>query len=188
VIEEKRAHIVEAATTVFVRYGFSRATMADVAKQAELSRQALYRLFPNKEELLRAAMTTHSDAAIKAIETGLEHAQSMPERLELFNELAAVSAFELMDQSPDAKDLIEGCNQVGHDIAERTSVRFAELLDSALEPFRSEIIAAGMSPEELAQLLYASASSFKLYASDAAHLRKLLSEQVALIGRALRTR
>jgi AcrR family transcriptional regulator len=40
------AAIIEAATGIFLRYGFKKTSMADLASAAGLSRQALYLYFP----------------------------------------------------------------------------------------------------------------------------------------------
>ncbi|AFM03540.1 transcriptional regulator [Bernardetia litoralis DSM 6794] len=50
----RRNAIVDAAEDVIFKYGFSVATMAQVAKAAELSKGTLYLYFRSKEELYRA--------------------------------------------------------------------------------------------------------------------------------------
>ncbi|HID38817.1 MAG TPA: TetR/AcrR family transcriptional regulator [Calditrichaeota bacterium] len=52
--ERRRNEIIDAAEKVFSSKGFDRATMDDVAEQAELSKGTLYLYFKNKEELYLA--------------------------------------------------------------------------------------------------------------------------------------
>ena len=47
-----RQEILSAAKTVFLRKGFHKATMDDIARQTGLSKGALYLYFPSKENLL----------------------------------------------------------------------------------------------------------------------------------------
>lgn len=54
--ERRRQQIMVAAKRVFVEKGFGRATMDDIAKEAELSSGTLYLYFKNKDELY-ASMT-----------------------------------------------------------------------------------------------------------------------------------
>ncbi|MFZ4748552.1 MAG: helix-turn-helix domain-containing protein, partial [Sphingomonas sp.] len=54
-VEDKISKVVRAAGEIFLRYGFARTTMGDVAKAAGISRPALYLLFPGKEPLFAAA-------------------------------------------------------------------------------------------------------------------------------------
>jgi AcrR family transcriptional regulator len=49
--ERRRQQIIIAAKRVFSEKGFSKATMEDIAKEAELSPGTLYLYFKNKEEL-----------------------------------------------------------------------------------------------------------------------------------------
>ncbi|MBF0112149.1 MAG: TetR/AcrR family transcriptional regulator [Desulfamplus sp.] len=49
--EQRRKQIMEAARKVFSAKGFSRATMEEIAGQAELSPGTIYLYFKNKEEL-----------------------------------------------------------------------------------------------------------------------------------------
>jgi AcrR family transcriptional regulator len=55
-LEERLAHrrdrILDAAKTCFVRTGFDRTTMQDIAKEAEMSSPNIYRYFPSKESLV----------------------------------------------------------------------------------------------------------------------------------------
>ncbi|HEX4334459.1 MAG TPA: TetR/AcrR family transcriptional regulator [Polyangiaceae bacterium] len=54
---ERRAAILEAASRVFLRYGFKKTSMDDLARAAGLSRQGLYLHFPTKEALFKAAVS-----------------------------------------------------------------------------------------------------------------------------------
>ncbi|WHO75632.1 TetR/AcrR family transcriptional regulator [Rhizobium sp. BT03] len=57
--EDKRAHIVEIARRVFVKYGYAGSTTAVVATEAGVSKQTLYKLFQSKEELFAAVVGAH---------------------------------------------------------------------------------------------------------------------------------
>src|SRR5262245_5573714 len=60
----RREKILDAATGVFVRYGFKKTSMDDVARAAGLSRQGLYLHFPNKVDLFRGVVAHFVDAAL----------------------------------------------------------------------------------------------------------------------------
>jgi AcrR family transcriptional regulator len=65
----RRASLVQAAIGVFLRYGYKKTSMDDLARAAGISRQGLYLHFPNKEELFKAAvgfMAQNSLAALRA--------------------------------------------------------------------------------------------------------------------------
>lgn len=59
--EQKIAQILDAALPVFVRFGFRKTSMADIARAAGISRASLYLSFSSKEELFRAgSMRAHT--------------------------------------------------------------------------------------------------------------------------------
>lgn len=55
--DQKIAMILDAALPVFVRFGFRKTSMADIARAASISRASLYLSFGSKEELFRAGST-----------------------------------------------------------------------------------------------------------------------------------
>jgi AcrR family transcriptional regulator len=53
---ERRSELVDAATPVFLRFGYKKTSMEAVATAAGISRQALYLHFPNKESMFSAVV------------------------------------------------------------------------------------------------------------------------------------
>lgn len=183
---DNRSRIIRAATPVFVRYGFKRTTMKDIAREADVSRQTLYGLFANKEEVLRATMNQYIDEAIAGIEKDLDDAMPLAEQIELVFEWVVVRGYKLMQQAPDAKDLVEGANQVGADLLEKKSAQIQSLMVSILEPYAEQIQTTGMTTEDLAQLLCAASGSSKYIARNLSHLRQLNSDLITLTTAALK--
>ena len=60
----RQERILAAALEVFGRYGFRRASMDEIARSADISRQGLYLHFANKETLFRAAIRQELDTAL----------------------------------------------------------------------------------------------------------------------------
>ena len=50
----KRDKVLAAARGIFLRYGFKRVTMNDIAEAASISRPALYLVFESKEEIFKS--------------------------------------------------------------------------------------------------------------------------------------
>jgi TetR/AcrR family transcriptional repressor of mexJK operon len=59
----KRRAILEAATTVFLRNGYLGTSMDEIAAQAQVSKQTVYKHFADKESLFTAIVTAAVDAA-----------------------------------------------------------------------------------------------------------------------------
>lgn len=103
--DSKRDRAVTAAADIFMRYGFARTTMGDIAAAAEMSRPALYLLFPGKEEVFEAAVLHLNVHRIAEIRGSLTKATSLAERLFITLDLWLVRVYELQLTIPDARDM-----------------------------------------------------------------------------------
>ncbi|MCE9524207.1 MAG: TetR/AcrR family transcriptional regulator [Alphaproteobacteria bacterium] len=65
---DPKSHILNAAQGIFARHGFRQTSMAMVAAEAQLSRQALYHHFASKEALFAALVSTMHEAALTAVQ------------------------------------------------------------------------------------------------------------------------
>ncbi|MFO0624938.1 MAG: TetR/AcrR family transcriptional regulator [Polyangiales bacterium] len=80
--DARRRRLEEAALGVFLRYGFRKASMDEVAQAAGVSRQALYLHFATKEELFRAAVGRFFDDGQVAVDAALgDEARPLEARL-----------------------------------------------------------------------------------------------------------
>jgi AcrR family transcriptional regulator len=64
--QQTRDRLVEGAARVFHRLGYGLATTADIAREADATRGALYFHFDSKEELARAVIAREQELAIEA--------------------------------------------------------------------------------------------------------------------------
>ena len=84
--ERRRQQIMVAAKRVFTEKGFSRATMEDIAREAELSPGTLYLYFKNKDELYASLSLRVLQYLLIRLEHVSEDTRSPSERLELLSE------------------------------------------------------------------------------------------------------
>src|SRR5882762_6933784 len=103
----RRDQVVQAAIGVFLRYGYARTTMADIAQAAGLSRPTLYLTFPDKEGVFRAVIETMVAAKLATIRAGLTAQSSLEAKLRFACEAWGAEGFELVLTNPDAKDMFD---------------------------------------------------------------------------------
>ncbi len=182
----RRAAILESATTVFLRYGFKKTSMDDLARAAGLSRQGLYLHYPTKEALFKAAVGHLIEASRLAARTALagDGAEDLEDRL-----LAAFIAIH------------------GHAIGQPGAEHMPELLATTLQilgpvftdmetgfvadlarTLRSAGIAAawkpaGVSAKDLAEHLYSASYGVKHRVTTAAQYREQMQVAVRLVCR-----
>jgi len=172
--------VVEAAIGVFLRYGYARTTMADIAEAAGLSRPTLYLTFPDKEGVFRAVMETMVAAKIGAIREGLRKHSSLEAKLRFACEAWAAEGFELVLANPDAKDMFD----LAFAPVREAYAAFEELIAGLL---REALDRGGLDVEagELAHVLVFSTKGFKDAARDGADMRRMIGTQVAVISAAV---
>ena len=84
--EKHRDQVIDAATAAFMRYGFRRVTMGDLAKEAGISRPTLYSVFASKEEVFNAVATRMIEQSLAEIRDRVGGAGSLAEKLERLDE------------------------------------------------------------------------------------------------------
>ena len=177
----KQAVILDAAFSAFVRHGFRRVTMGEIAKAAGMSRPALYLEFSNKEDIFRAVLQRYSDDLLSQIRAGLKAQKTPEDKLMFVCEVWVLRPFELVQQAPDAKELMDA----GHAFASELS----DQAHQALEGIVAEIMSRGESPSASTPVSAAAAAhvmviairGFKDHALDRADLQTLCGDLVRLI-------
>jgi AcrR family transcriptional regulator len=176
----RRQRVVEAGIGVFLRYGYARTTMADIAQSAGLSRPTLYLAFPDKEGVFRAVIETMVAAKLGTIREGLTERSSLEAKLRFACEAWGAEGFELVLANPDAKDMFNICFAP----VREGYAAFEELIAGLL---REPLGRAGLDvqADELARVIVFSTKGFKDVARDGADMRRMIGVQVALISVAL---
>jgi TetR/AcrR family transcriptional regulator len=114
--ERRRSEIVDAAERVFAQKGLDRATMADVADEARLSRGLVYFYFKDKDDLylaltvramerlrlsFEAAVIGHPNGLAKIIAIGRAYVAFHHEQPQYFQAMADIEAREVdMESAP----------------------------------------------------------------------------------------
>lgn len=180
----RRAGILEAATGVFVRFGFKKTSMDDVARAAGLSRQGLYLHFPNKADLFRAVVTHFTEL------TRVERRKVLAQKdVELEARLleAFVVTHGTVVGSEHLRELVASAAQLVSDVYQSTEQHLAADVARAL---KEHAVAAhwkhaGVSATELADLLAAASVGIKHDAKSPAEYRRRMSVAVRVICRTL---
>jgi AcrR family transcriptional regulator len=167
-MEPQRRRILDAAVTVFGRYGFRQASVGLVAEEAGLSRQALYRWFGAKETLFEAVVEDLHAEAIRAGDVATQAARATG--LDAAGVLAAQVSARLdalmgrLRHSPHAAELVEENGQRCGAIALEAGRRFAaRLAATATEEAAAGRLAfpPGLDAATLARFLIAAARGLK---------------------------
>jgi AcrR family transcriptional regulator len=181
VSDPKKSKITTAARAVFLRYGFKRTNMNDIAEAAGISRAALYLVYKNKEDVFVGVFLQWLDETLVEIASSMASIQMPEEKLERAFEIWTVRPFEMLVASPEAKDLIEcsfGFAQASLNLGyKKFEATILPVLASIAErqPKKAQI-----SPERSAHVLASSVRGFKQTATTPTELRQLIKEMLQL--------
>jgi AcrR family transcriptional regulator len=174
------AAIIEAATGIFLRYGFKKTSMADLASAAGLSRQALYLYFPTKEALFKA-MVAHSVEGMRSAAREALAREDLEGRL-----LGAFEAIQGKTAGSDNLDelLATTLALVGPVVRELEE----DLISDVAQALRAASVAArwkeaGVSAKHLAEHLTAVSDGIKRKAKTPAEYRDRMRIAVRLVCR-----
>lgn len=80
---ERRRLLVEKGTQLFTEYSFDELSMAQIAKEAGVSKALLYHYFPSKSEFFMATLTENANDLVRRIEptSSLPPAQALVQML-----------------------------------------------------------------------------------------------------------
>ena len=157
----KRA-LLEAAITVFMRYGYRKTSMDEVARAAQVSRQGLYLHFANKEDLFRAAVK-------QVLESSLQAAAQAARDPQLTLEQKLVRVFDAWMgryvgmHGSGASDLAEAAGTLVGPLYAEHETQFTELLAKIIAGggLATAYRPAGLTARQLAETLYATARGLK---------------------------
>ena len=93
---EKRNQVLTLAKKRFERFGFSKTTVDEIAKDAGISKRTLYQEFENKEKILEELLMFEALSVRKAILNQIDKIVEPAEKLQTFIRLA----LKYLDQNP----------------------------------------------------------------------------------------
>lgn len=172
--EQKNTHILDAALPVFVRFGFRKTSMADIARAAGISRASLYLSFNSKEELFRAGSIRAHARTLDEVAAVLAGQGSALDRMEMAIAVFQRELIAPFGGSADAEELFAANMALAADITldartkllsmlTRTLIAAAESDEIDLEPLQAP-------PAQLANIIVAATNGIKHAQGDGSSL------------------
>jgi AcrR family transcriptional regulator len=174
----KRQRAVEAGARMFLRFGFARTTMGDIARAAGMSRPALYLVFCGKEEVFEAVVEQWIEDSLARIAAGLADRATLGEKLRFACEVWCVEGLELALANPEVRDMS------GLPAVRKSYDRFAACLTDILGE-AADRSGLGVVAGDLARVIVAAMQGFKQSVRSGEEMRRLIAVQVLAIERAL---
>jgi AcrR family transcriptional regulator len=129
---DRRSRILDGARAAFLRFGFERSSMADIATGAGVSRTAVYHYYPGKEDVLAAVVEEFNAAILKAAAESVDQSQSLAEALKGLLEAKFGRTLMLMTQSPHGVELVDATHRLSGPANRAADAAFHALVVGAL--------------------------------------------------------
>jgi AcrR family transcriptional regulator len=154
---DRKQTIVSLAAGIFVRFGYKKTSMDEVAQTVRLSRQGLYLHFPNKETLFREVVAYLGLTVVSALDRALERPElDLEERLHAGFLAMYSGAFGAHD-SEHLQELFASAVEICPDELAALDETIVASLARVLEA-----VANGLwSPQVLADTLYSASYGWK---------------------------
>lgn len=178
---DPKDNLLAASRHVFARHGYRRTSMAMVAEEAGVSRQAIYHHFPSKELLFTALVDMLQTRALDAARRAAETLDVHPLAQRLFRVLSAYhsSMVSSVAGSSFASELVEESAKHCSDLVSAHAEKFQRLIVSMV---RDEVeggalsLADGLTERQFVSMLLVAAKGVKLTyapAGERAHAQAL---------------
>lgn len=163
---------------VFLRHGYRKVTMEDIARGVGISRPALYLVFPGKEAVFRDLVQAGLDDVVDSIERGLPALTSLPAQLAHVFHLSTVASYERVARAPAAGELLNASFDFAKDLFERHEQRMVEVIARLISAAVARPDALRPSALDRARVIRAAAHGLKSVARDARDLRALVADLI----------
>lgn len=187
---DRRDAIIAAALDVFMRYGFARVTMDDIARAAGLSRPLLYREFRNKADIYAAIAEKVLANALDAARKALCGAGEIDERLSEALRLGIFGPMSAISKSPHGEEILDVKTEIITDIHAQWRADFCAAIAAAIEKDAKDrgidLAAGGFSAAGLAETVLDGIEGVKQRSTDPADWQLGADRLVALVMLALR--
>jgi AcrR family transcriptional regulator len=176
----KQQAVLTAARGVFLRYGYKRVTMNDLAAAAHISRPGLYLMFPSKEDVFLGVARKELSAMLDSMTEGISKRKTLGEKLSYVFEVWTLQTFELISRTPEAKELCECEFDFARVVVAEGNAEFESILAKVLKEGRVSL-PGGLTPKRAAHVLRCAAYGFKRQASTAGELKSMLDDILAFL-------
>lgn len=181
---DRLEEILAAAARAFSAFGYRRAAMDDIAREAGMSRSALYLHFRNKEDIFRHLVARYLEKAVAEMEKALARPGQSAEE-------ALVAAFMAKDGdlvetvlgSPHGAELLDVGMNFARDSFAAVEARKIEILTEWLE--RLPLAPGVGTPESVARAILAASIGLKFPGQTLQGYREGQSQLARLFAKAV---
>ncbi|WNG41047.1 TetR/AcrR family transcriptional regulator [Archangium violaceum] len=109
---QRRAAILQAARECFLQFGYTKTSLDDIAKRANISRPLIYRKFKNKDDIFTAVIEELFETRYPRAEQVLDSPGTQRDKLLRVYEILLLEPWDELMGAPMAADFYEVCSRL----------------------------------------------------------------------------
>lgn len=183
--EARRAAILDAALRVFGQYGFRRASMDDIAREAEIGKGSIYLSFAGKDEIFRALAQRLAKQMLDSAEEASRRPAATADKLAAMHAAWFGTYADTIRHSPHAADLLDAKHRLSGNVTADAAGRYRrlvrEVISEAAAAGELDLESAGLTPDSAARLLIGAARGLESSRASPAAYRRDVSTLVLVM-------
>ncbi|WP_323533217.1 helix-turn-helix domain-containing protein [Xanthomonas campestris] len=177
-LESKQTRIMDAALQLFLRHGYRKVSMSDIAEAAQMSRPSLYAAFANKESVFAAQVQRQRMLCVAETERRVRSDQDLRTQLQHLFDIWVLEPVAAVIDSANGIDLISNCGVYAPGALDDLYSHMETKLVQVLRPQMGADSA--MPAADLAYILRLATTSLKASTDNAAVLRRLIAGLITM--------
>jgi AcrR family transcriptional regulator len=168
----KEERILNASQDIFLKFGYTKTTMSDIAEAVGISRPGLYLIYPKKEEIFKALILKLSEELSAEVKKRNATVNDPLLQLRVVLNIWVVEMYTLLNQSPESAELYENQLSFAQDCMQQSTGLFRADLEEVLKLFPSTSFNENLAPHDIAIILSSAVMGIKKQVHHLDELKK----------------
>ena len=177
-MENKEDKILEAAWKLFLRHGFKKVTMSEIAEASGVSRPTVYAAFANKEAIITHMVEVSIENNQANTKLKLPKKKLLRDQLDCLFAIWIIEPFASIADSEGFKELMENVQEYAPVACNEIYSKFENHVVSLLKPHMKK--KSELTVEELAKILTLATKGVKTSADTVSQLQRLIDGLIAM--------
>ena len=178
---ENERRIVDAAKGLFLKFGYAKVTIGEVAKASGVSRPTVYQSFANKDEVFLGILEDFNRVSFEKIERVLEEGGSFVEMAGGIFQIWTIEPYVMLSQSEEAAEFVNCKFPFAQEAFDAAYAQIERYLEQALEKSGVSLSGIGMSTSQLAHLLTSTMRGLKSSAKNREDLESMVGQWLSVV-------
>jgi AcrR family transcriptional regulator len=178
IMDTKEDRIVAAAFDLFLRHGYRKVSLSDIAEAAQMSRPSLYASFANKEAVFAELVRRQKERNLSETSARLHQVGGLQARLSCVFDIWLIEPVASVIDSQNATELLANCAEYAPQAVADLYEGLEQQLIAVLQPHASE--RPLLPPADVARILRLASTGIKAATANLEELQRMVDGLVLM--------